>query len=70
MALCFIQREKIGSFTVRRALAKTACTLCCGRIVFSIFALLMQSGWLSLQCLAVPHGDGDEIIKLLILSFE
>lgn len=62
--------KKIGSFAVRRALVKTARTSCRGRIVLSILAALIQSEWLSLQCLAVPCGDGGEIIKALILSFE
>ena len=63
-------RKELGSFKVRRALVKMVCTLCHGRVMFSVFTTLMQSDWFSLQCLTVPCGDGEEMIEVLVLSFE
>lgn len=64
------QGKKLGSFKVRRALVRVADTLCHGRVMFSVFTTLMQSDWVTLPCLTVPRGDGDEVIEVLVLSFE
>lgn len=38
----------------------------CGRVMFSVFTTVM----FTLQCLTVPCGDGDEVIEVLVISFE
>lgn len=44
--------------------------LCVMAVTSSVFTTLMQSDWFSLQCHTVPCGNGEEVIKILVLPFE
>lgn len=62
--------EEFVTFKVRRALVEMVDNSRHGRVVSSVFTALMQSGWFSPQCLGVPCGDGEEMIKQLVPSSE